>query len=84
MRILFDDIALCEDCTILAVNDDASGLTEEREAHCRAGLAKLGPHLVSNFNSENGEGYQEFSMRVCDACKTRLGGSRHRFAILGH
>lgn len=30
-----------------------------------------------------GRGYEEFSRRDCDCCRSTLAGSRHRFAILG-
>lgn len=48
-----------------------------------AGLAKLGPNLVPDFDSETGDGINEFSWRGCDCCGSTLGGGRHRFAVLG-
>lgn len=55
----------------------------ERMAIISAGLAKLGPHLVAAYDSETGEGIDEFSSWPCDCCDSRLAGSRHKFAILG-
>lgn len=90
MHIVHDDISLCDDCTIAAVNGDFTGLdyhygkdADKRQAEIEAGLEKLGPHLVSNNDSETGDGIEEFSRRECDCCGTRLAGGRHRFAILG-
>jgi hypothetical protein len=90
MRITHDDLRFCEDCTIVACNGDYSGIeyshgvgTEETDARCAeidGGLAKLGPHVVPNFDDESGT--WEFSSAPCDCCGTRLAGSRHRFAIL--
>jgi hypothetical protein len=76
---------------IAAVNGDFTGLDyshQEPEATERmneivAGLEKLGPHLVPNFDSEKSRGVEEHSTRSCDCCGTHLHGSRHRFAILG-
>lgn len=56
---------------------------KERAAEIDAGLARLGPNLVPHFDSETGEGIDEFSWRPCGCCGSNLGGSRHRFAVLG-
>jgi hypothetical protein len=55
----------------------------ERAAEVDAGLARLGPNLVPHFDSETGEGIDEFSARRCSCCGTWAAGGRHRFAILG-
>jgi len=55
----------------------------ERAAEIDAGLARLGPHLVSDFDSESGDGIEEFARYTCACCGTRLAGERHRFAVLG-
>lgn len=93
MRIVRDDIWLCSDCTIIAINGDVSGLdyqygrdTDKRDARLEEidrGLDRLGPHLVPDFDSETGEGHEEFSARGCDCCRSHLAGELHRFAILG-
>lgn len=82
MRVVRDGIQLCTDCMILAVNGDESGLTAERAAQCYAGLEALGPHLVEAFDSESGEGEEEFSNMPCEACGTGLSGARYEFAVL--
>jgi hypothetical protein len=84
MEIVQDDLWLCDDCTIYAVNGDMSGIeSERRERQVVEGVNELGPHLVPDFDSETDDGIEEFSRRPCDACGTRLGGGRHRFAVLG-
>ena len=91
MRVIQDDLWLCTDCLIAAVNDDYIGLdyyydkedSTKREKVIRAGLTKLGPGLVWDANSETGEGIEEFSSRHCDCCGTHVAGQRERFIILG-
>jgi hypothetical protein len=92
MRVIQDDLWLCTDCLFVAVNGDYSGLdyyyTPEESAKKRAaidtGLSKLGTNLSSDFDSETGEGINEFSNTPCACCGAGLAGSRHRFAILGN
>lgn len=91
MEIVKDDLWLCSDCLMLAVNGDATGLdyhysAEEADRRLREiekGLNELGPHLVPAFDSETEKGIEEFSRRTCDCCGTGLAGSRHEFAVLG-
>jgi hypothetical protein len=84
MQVIRDGIQLCEDCLFAAVNGDVSGIeSDERVLAVEAGLEKLGPHLVSDFDSESGKGICEHSVLPCDCCGTKLHGSRHEFAILG-
>jgi len=97
MNIIRDGIQLCEDCLIVAVNGDYSGFDyqmngrgpeeeakrDARIAEVDAGLTRLGPNLVPNFDSETGKGYDEFSVYPCGCCGTKLHGSRHEFAVLG-
>lgn len=84
MKVIQEDIWLCEDCTIAAVNDDFTGFSsEEQVKKTKRGLSKLGSYLVPDFNSENNEGIKEFSNLSCSCCNSHLAGSRHRFAILG-
>jgi hypothetical protein len=85
MKVIVDDLWLCGDCTQAAVNDDYTGLdyylqpedAAHRQAQIEAGLAKLGPHLIS------ANGCEEFSTRRCDCCGTNLHGHRDEFAVLG-
>jgi ribosomal protein L37AE/L43A len=92
MRIVQDDLWLCTDCLTVAVNGDYTSFdyyyndkakADKRIAEVNAGLAKLGPHLVPNFDSETGDGIEEFSVNRCDSCGIKLAGGRHRFAVLG-
>lgn len=96
MRVIRDDIWLCTDCLMIAVNGDASGLdyhydsetAEKRLADIEMGLNALGPHLVPDFDSDSGEGCEEeigawVTRKECDCCRDYHHGSRHRFAILG-
>lgn len=92
MDIVQDNLWLCDDCMIAAVNDDYTGIdysysgaADKRVAEIQAGLVELGPHLVPNFDSDTGDGYQEFARpaRGCDCCGSKLAGSFYRFAVLG-
>jgi hypothetical protein len=84
MRIIQDELYLCSDCTMVACNG-SHGLDIEPEQLQRTenGLAKLGKHLVPNFDSETGDGLETFSRTPCDSCGSGLTGYRARFAILG-
>jgi hypothetical protein len=83
MRVLEDELYLCVDCTIAANNDDYTGMDDEQEKATRAGLAKLGPHDVCNFDSETEDGLEQFSSVPCAACGSTLAGYRARHAQLG-
>jgi hypothetical protein len=88
MKVIRDDLWLCDDCLFYAVNGDTSGIDDpNRERDVIEGVNALGPHLVPDFDSaedaDEDNGIREFSYRPCDACGTRLGGGRHRFAVLG-
>lgn len=90
MQIEYDNLWLCDDCLFAAVNGDFTGLdyhysepeATERMKTIEAGLEELGPHLVPNFDSESGDGIEEFGAEACDCCHTYLAGRRHRFATL--
>lgn len=82
MIVIKADLWLCQDCTIVACNGDASGIeTQEQAAKVAAGVEALG-YTVSNWDSR-GDGTLEFSRCACDSCGSRLAGTRNRFAILG-
>ena len=89
MIIVDDDLWLCEDCTAFACSGDLSAIdyylsgnaAESRAREVTEGVASLGPHLVPDFDGENG--IEKFSHRHCDACGEHLAGSRLRFAVLG-
>jgi hypothetical protein len=90
MRVVQDNLWLCEDCLMAAVNDDYSGLdysynpaeAEQRMEEIQDGLRKLG-WVTPDFDAETGEGIDDFSSRRCDCCGSNLAGERHRFVILG-
>ena len=87
MKVIIENLALCTDCTMAAVNDDYSGLdyhyTEEESAtryeEITDGLKKLGIGLCYDSSQED----DEFSHRTCDCCGTRLAGRRCFFIVLG-
>ena len=84
MEVVVDDIWLCTDCTLYAVNDDLTGIEAEDRANAvRKGVHALGRNLVPDFDAGKDEGIEEFSRKQCDGCGTRLHGERHRFAVLG-
>lgn len=84
MIIIRDDLWLCVDCTIYACNADTSGIyDDDREREVTDGVNDLGPHLVANFDTDTGDGHEEFSHRGCDGCGSGLSGELHRFAVLG-
>lgn len=77
MKII-SELWFCDDCTIVAVNGDTSGISDpERLAAVEAGLERVGL-VCAHWDTET-----EFSWRGCDCCRSPLGGSLHRFAVLG-
>lgn len=84
MQVIQDDLWLCVDCLFAAVNGDFPELEADADL-VTAGLDKLGPHLVPDFDSEAEEdnGIHEFSNCGCDCCGSSLAGTMHRFAVLG-
>jgi hypothetical protein len=91
VKVIQDDLWLCDDCLLAAANGDFTGLdyhyqgkeADRRLKAIKEGLKNLGPHLVSDFDSESGEGIEEFSRSECDCCGQHLAGQRHRLAVLG-
>jgi len=87
MKVIIENLSLCTDCTLAAVNDDYSGLdyhytpeeSTTRYAEIVAGLKELGPGLCWDSDKED----DEFSTRRCDCCKTKLAGRRVPFVVLG-
>lgn len=87
VKVLRDNLWLCADCLIVAVNGDTSGIDSEAQiADIAAGLERLGRGLVPNYDCETGEGIEDF-MRApiggCSCCQSTLAGGFHRFALLG-
>lgn len=83
MKVVRDDLWFCDCCSLAAVNGDSCECDDEHDDDVVKGLDDLGPHVVPDFDSNDDEGIEEFSWKECDCCGTRLGGSRHRFAVLG-
>jgi hypothetical protein len=85
-RIILDDLWLCTDCTIAAVNDDYSGMEEPRALEVQCAIVAvckvLGGPLVYHADAETGEGIKDFSWFPCHCCGSRLGGERTRFAVI--
>jgi len=82
-HIVDDEIYCCTDCLMIIANDDASGMDEETEARCRTGIDamhKRGYWLICNNQDPGNE--SEFSWSACEICGSRLGGNRHRLALL--
>jgi len=85
MKVTIENLALCDDCAIVAVNADYSGLSwygadeDKRIEEINKGLSELGPHLVHDDRQEP----DEFSTIQCDCCKSKLAGRREYFCILG-
>ena len=92
MEVIRDDLWFCDECTLYAVNDDLTGIdyylsgdaAEKRAKEVRKGVHSFGRNLVPDFDSNTGEGLNEFSSRRCDACnQPNAAGARTRFAVLG-
>lgn len=83
MRIIRDDLWLCHDCHFAAAGVDETIVDQGQAKATEDGLIALGPNLVPDYNSETGDGCDQFSHRRCECCGSRLGGSRHRYAVIG-
>jgi hypothetical protein len=70
---------LCEDCAMWHTNADLSGVDDaERLAQIEA----CSDRFVIDCG-EHAELCEAFSAAPCDACRTRLAGSRHRAFLIG-
>lgn len=84
MQVIQDNLWLCCDCTFVACNGPhGMDIDPENLLIVETGLAELGPHVVPDFDSETGEGLEDFSSRQCASCLSGLAGYRARFAKLG-
>lgn len=82
MKVSDVELWLCTDCTMFAVNGDLpADSTPARDKEILAGASAY-PPIVANYNSDTGEGMDEFSRRACDCCDSPLAGARTRFAQL--
>lgn len=69
--ITHDNLALCEDCTFLVANDEA---TPEHRAKVNA-LWPLGYIVLEDKAPE------DFSTRPCGGCGSNLAGTRHAAVV---
>jgi hypothetical protein len=84
MRVIQDNLYLCSDCTMVVCNGFSGAVMEPEQLQAtESGLARLGPDLVPDFDSETEDGINCFSRMPCKSCGTDLAGYRARFAILG-
>lgn len=81
-RIVSTDIWACQDCLFAAVNGSYEGLDAARTADVKDAIAAYDGTLAPDFDSETGDGIDEFSRSACDVCQSHLAGSRHRFCTL--
>lgn len=80
---------LCENCLFAVAYDDFSTLSlyhsdeeiEQRMADIHEGVRTLLP-LCADFDPQTGHGIEELSTSPCDACRSALHGTRHRFTRL--
>ena len=71
MEIARDNIWLCEDCLFAAANGDTPKSLSQ-EAATTAGLERLGPHLVPDYDMYTGDGFMDFGSPGCDCCSSKL------------
>ena len=89
MMVLKDYYYLCSDCMIAAVNDDYSGLDEDRYQEVKEGIEALPPNTVpagTVGDEDRGLPEQEFfdqgfMHQPCDCCAAPA-GNRYLFAVL--
>ena len=84
--VIIENLAFCEECTMVAVNGDYTGLdyhysaeeSEKRAQEIDNGLAVLGAVYYDSSRESD-----EFSTRRCDCCGSNLAGKRDYFIVLG-
>ena len=82
MRVIYEG-ECCEDCILLLANGEC-GTGEESDAQMARIQNVWTPEEVQHMCAacdEDCEG--PFSWRPCECCESPLGGSRHRFVVLG-
>lgn len=80
MKVIRDNLEVCDDCTIAIANADYSGMDEETAFNVKdgiCGLEKNGLYLVI------GDETCEFSRDICHCCGA-LPGRRHQASLLGN
>lgn len=76
-----DELWICQDCFLLEETGELNDVSEVREEDVAEAIASLSGYLAANWDSETGEGINEFSWSTCDCCRSRLGGERHRYTL---
>ena len=82
MQTIRDGLEFCETCMVITINGYDDNSTEAEDKACSEGLTRLGPHVVPDFDTETGRGYDEFKTTPCACCQSRLYGARYDFAII--
>lgn len=75
--VICDDLDLCVDCTMMIANGEGS--PEHAEA-MEAAWGEDSVHLVMTCNGDDFD--CSFSWVSCDGCGSRLGGDRHKGALV--
>ena len=86
MKVKIDNLAFCEDCTIIAVNGDYTGLDyhySEEDAAKRKQEIDDGLDTLGWVYYDDSREPDEFSARRCDCCGSALAGRRDYFVVLG-
>lgn len=95
VELKHDNLWFCEDCYYVSESGDESGMRfllgeEEGEIMSKkiwSGVERLQKtydgHIISNNDSETGNGIEEFSHHGCDCCGSNLSGKLYRMAIIG-
>ncbi len=75
------ELWFCHPCTIAAVNDDTSGMSDEQALLTSKGLERLGfiSADFTQFDRGKSVGIHEDTVDKCDCCGTRSYGDRYRF-----
>ena len=77
MKVKYDDLWACDDCTLYLANGD---IPEDRPT-----LAdEIHAQWLDESNLILGSETEEFSWQDCDCCGSSLGGSRTAFAVLAN
>lgn len=100
MKIIDDNLTLCEECMLVLETGDVTFLdyyydepeSTERLKTIEQGIIDLhnsntlykDTAIVPNYDSETGEGIDEYSIAICDCCNSRLGGKKYRYSLIGN
>ncbi|HYF57063.1 MAG TPA: hypothetical protein VEA41_22625 [Salinarimonas sp.] len=76
MRIAYDDLWCCVDCTMYIANGDVPEDREDLPDLVAREWGDRAPFIVLT------DGEEEFSRSGCDCCGSHLAGYRHEFVVL--